>query len=53
MELRRINEAQSDVHDNIAFTARSLEDFQATPSLSRLTDWFTSSAEPDLLGPQA
>jgi hypothetical protein len=53
MELRRINEAQSDVHDNIAFTARSLEDFQATPSLSRLTDWFTSSADPDLLGPQA
>jgi len=49
MELKRLNEAQSDVHDNIHFQARSLEEFQKSPELERLGDWLHYSQEPDLL----
>jgi hypothetical protein len=49
MELKRINEAQSDVHDNISITARSLAEFQASPSMQRLGNWLAYSSEPDLM----
>lgn len=53
MELKRANEGQSDVHDNIHFTARSLDDFRAAHSIQRLGDWLTDSTDLDLLEPLA
>jgi len=49
MELKRVNEAQSDVHDNISITARSLEEFENAPSIRQLGDWLAQSSEPNLL----
>lgn len=49
MQLMRINEAQSDVHDNIQITARTLEQFRSAASLSGLADWLASSKLPDLI----
>lgn len=49
MELKRVHEAQSDVHDNIHFTARSLEEFQAARSVRLLGDWLAEGKEPDLI----
>jgi len=51
MELKRINEAQSDVHDNISISARSLREFEAASSINNLGDWLASGREPDLLEP--
>jgi hypothetical protein len=53
MELKRIHEAQSDVHDNISIRARSLNDLCASPSLNLLADWLEEGSQPDLLGPLA
>lgn len=52
MQLKRMNEAQSDVHDNISITARSLDEFRASESMTRLGDWLAFSTEPDLLEPK-
>ena len=52
MELKRVNEAQSDVHDNIYFMARSLVAFSQSPSIERIGAWLSSSDTPDLLEPQ-
>lgn len=49
MELKRANEAQSDVHDNISITARSLAEFEFMESIRRLRGWFAHSADLDLL----
>lgn len=49
MDLKRIHEGQSDVHDNIHITARSLEEFGETASIQCLGDWLAHSSEPDLL----
>jgi hypothetical protein len=49
MELKRANEAQSDVHDNIHLRARPLDEFAAAASIRRLGEWLAESAEPDLL----
>lgn len=49
-ELKRIHEAQSDVHDNITIRARSLDDLRASPSLNLLADWLEEGTLPDLLG---
>jgi hypothetical protein len=51
MELKRIHEAQSDVHNNISIRARSLNDLRASPSLNLLADWLEDGIQPDLLGP--
>lgn len=51
MELKRIHEAQSDVHDNISIRARSLDDLRASRSLELLGDWLEDGVQPDLLGP--
>lgn len=51
MELKRIHEAQSDVHDNISIRARSLDDLRRSPSLNLLADWLEAGTAPDLLGP--
>ena len=51
MELKRINEAQSDVHDNISISARSLGEFEASSSIKRFGDWLAYSREPDVLQP--
>jgi len=51
MELKRFHEAQSNVHDNIHFVARSLEEFKISPSASLLGEWLAHSREPDLLVP--
>jgi hypothetical protein len=51
MELKRINEAQSDVHDNIRITARSLAEFKGMGSIQRLRAWFAHSADLDILEP--
>lgn len=49
MELKRLHEAQSDVHDNIGITARSLDDLRASPSLNLLCGWLAKSREADLI----
>lgn len=51
MHLKRIHEAQSDVHDNISIRARSLDDLRTSPSLNLLADWLEEGSLPDLLGP--
>ncbi len=51
MELKRINEAQSDVHDNIGFRARSLEEFAASPPIRLLSEWMEDGTDPDLMQP--
>lgn len=52
MELKRLNEAQSDVHDNISITARTLDQFYSAPSIRLLAGWLGDSNELDLLEPQ-
>lgn len=49
MELKRIHEAQSDVHDNISIHANSLDDLRTSPSLKLLADWFDDGIQADLL----
>lgn len=49
MELRRIHEAQSDVHDNISIRARSLNDLRVSQSLKLLGNWLEDGVKPDLL----
>jgi hypothetical protein len=49
MELKHVHDAQSDVHDNIHFTAHSLEEFQAARSVRLLGDWLAEGKEPDLI----
>lgn len=51
MELKRIHEAQSNVHNNISIRARSLDDLRHSPSLTLLADWFEEGFAPDLMGP--
>ncbi len=51
MELKRLHEAQSDVHNNISIRARSLDDLRNSPSLTLLADWLEEGSAPDLLGP--
>jgi hypothetical protein len=49
MELKRLHEAQSDVHDNISITARSLAEFRASSSMKLLSAWLSNSSSPDLI----
>ncbi|MEO8392406.1 MAG: hypothetical protein ABI700_05375, partial [Chloroflexota bacterium] len=53
MELKRANEAESDVHDNIQITAHSLDEFARKASILRLGEWLAESSAPDILEPQA
>jgi hypothetical protein len=53
MELKRLHEAQSEVHNNISITARSAEEFKKAPSIQRLGEWLATSQEFDILEPQA
>ena len=52
MELKRANEAESDVHDNIHLTARSLEEFAQQASIRRVGEWFADLNTPDILEPK-
>jgi hypothetical protein len=49
MELKRLHEAQSDVTNNVQFTARSLEEFKSSHSVKLLGDWLAFSGDHDLL----
>lgn len=49
MELKRLHEAQSDVHDNIHFKVKSLEEFKAARSVNLLGSWLSNSQELDLV----
>ncbi|MDP9342173.1 MAG: hypothetical protein M3Q23_08750 [Actinomycetota bacterium] len=51
MELKRINEAQSDVHDNIGISARSLDQFASSPPIRLLSEWLVDGTDPDLMQP--
>jgi hypothetical protein len=51
MELKRVNEAQSDVHDNIGFSARSLDQFASSVPIRLLSDWIVDGVDPDLMQP--
>jgi hypothetical protein len=51
MELKRMNEAESDVHDNIHLLPRSLEEFGSARSVVELRRWLAHSDSPDLLAP--
>ncbi|MCC6973431.1 MAG: hypothetical protein IT322_05405 [Anaerolineae bacterium] len=51
MQLKRLNEAVSDIHDNITIKARSLVEFDQAQSLRRFGEWFDTSTDPDLLEP--
>jgi hypothetical protein len=51
MELKRINEAQSDVHDNIGISSRSLEEFASSPPVRLLRTWLEDGIDPDLMQP--
>jgi len=53
MELKRANEAESDIHDNIQIAARSLSEFAGKQSIQRLGNWLADSDAPDILEPQA
>jgi hypothetical protein len=49
MELKRLHEGQSQVHDNIRFTPRALPEFEGASSIKRLSDWLADSSDPDLM----
>lgn len=49
MELKRVHEAQSNVHDNIRFSPRSMAEFQSSPIVTGLGEWLAASSESDLL----
>jgi len=51
MELKRVNEATSDVHDNIGIRARSLDEFATSGPIRLLSDWLVDGTDPDLLQP--
>ena len=51
VKLKRVNEAQSDVHDNFPIAPRTLEEFRTSPSMRRLGDWLAYDDEPDLMEP--
>jgi len=53
MEIKRLSEAQSDVHDNISITAHSLAEFESKTSIQRLRAWLAHSDESDILEPLA
>ncbi|NDJ62411.1 MAG: hypothetical protein GYB67_14885 [Chloroflexi bacterium] len=53
MDLKRANEAQTDVHDNVDINARSLDEFRAAPSIRHASDWLAHSTALDLLQPEA
>ena len=52
MELKRLNEAQSDVHDNIHIAAHSLDEFSQKRSIQRIGKWFADMDTPDILEPK-
>lgn len=49
MELKRVHEAQSDIHDNIRIRPRTLAEFRSNPVINRLGEWLAASSECDLL----
>lgn len=51
MELKEMDQAASNVHDNIQITARSLPEFAEAASILQLGDWLANSDTPDLLQP--
>jgi hypothetical protein len=51
MELKKFHEAQSELHNNVSFTPRSLKEFQSTESYKLLSTWFFESEEYDVLNP--
>ena len=51
MDLKRINEAQSDVHDNISIASRSLEEFARAKPIRLLSEWIVNGSDPDLMQP--
>ncbi len=51
MELKRFHEAQSELHNNVSFTPRSIAALKATQSYQLLSEWFFSSDQYDVLNP--
>lgn len=51
MELKRFHEAQSELHNNVSYAPRSLEEFTSTASYHLLSDWLCNSREYDVLNP--
>src|SRR5262245_17111961 len=49
MELKKLHEGQSDVHDNIRVRPRSLQEFQSSPTVQRLGTWLADSTDSDIL----
>lgn len=49
MELKRLHEAQSDVHDNIRINATSLDDLKRANSLKFFGEWLANQSEEDLI----
>lgn len=49
MELKRFHEAQSELHNNVSFTAKSLDEFLNHKSVKKLAHWFSESNEYDIL----
>lgn len=49
MELKKFHEAQSELHNNITITARSLDDFKNSGSYKKLNEWLVNSLEYDLV----
>jgi hypothetical protein len=47
MDLKKLHEAQSDVHDNLRILPRSLDEFQRASSFRRLAEWLDESQEED------
>lgn len=51
VELKRLHEAQSDVHDNLVFIAGSLEEFESARSVQHFRRWLMDGELPDLMNP--
>jgi len=51
VELKRMNEAQSDVHDNLHFMTKSRDGFAKAASVERLGKWLFDSTATDILEP--
>ena len=49
MELKRINEADSDLHDNVSIRAHSMDEFRSAASIKNLSRWLVDSNSPDFM----
>ena len=49
MKLPSVNDAKSDVDENLELTAKSLEEFRGSDSIKMISDWLAESSKEDII----